>query len=112
MTNQEILEKAVQKALDRSLPYALITLSGKRLKDTSELNMWLDTGDISIEELIFNHAFAKALWNTANTTKVVYDIKIDNGRRMSKPIWLEDWQYHLQMMVIADDPIKYLGENI
>jgi len=22
------------------------------------------------------------------------------------------WQYHLQQMVIAPDPIKYLGENI
>ena len=22
------------------------------------------------------------------------------------------WQYHLREMVIADDPIKYLGENI
>jgi hypothetical protein len=24
----------------------------------------------------------------------------------------ENWQHHLQQMVIADDPIKYLGENI
>jgi len=31
------------------------------------------------------------------------------------PGYIDDapkWQYHLMLMVISDDPIKYLGENI
>lgn len=49
--------------------------------------------------IIFNHGFAKALWPGPNKNYPEYG-----------PEFLFEW--HLQRMVIAGDPIKYLGENI
>lgn len=46
--------------------------------------------------VIFNHDFAKAL---RGEKKIIVGM-------------IEPWKYHLQQMVIADDPIKYLGENL
>lgn len=58
-----------------------------------------------LEGIIFNHDFAKALWGECTTW-----VRSKSGRVTHLP--LDGWQYHLQQMVIADDPIKYLGENI
>jgi hypothetical protein len=46
-------------------------------------------------EVIFSHNFAKALWGEQRVNS------LEGG-----------WRWHLQNMVIADDPIKYLGEHI
>lgn len=52
------------------------------------------------------HDFAKALWGKnpmwSNDPMGAYN---DSPKE-------ENWQHHLQQMVIAEDPIKYLGENI
>lgn len=47
----------------------------------------LYTEVLNIHELIFNHEFAKTFWGEHN------------------------WKYHLQQMVLADDPVIYLGEH-
>lgn len=49
-----------------------------------------DKSKIRYYDIIYNHDFAKALWG-------------------EKPL---GWRYHLQMMVVADDPIEYLGEHL
>lgn len=53
---------------------------------------------------------AKALWGEEKwyTTGE----KVPEGRQALLHPTLEAWQYHLQQMVIAEDPIKYLEENI
>lgn len=78
MTNQEILTKAIEKAMQ--------------------------SGQISAEELIFNHDFAKALWPG-------WDLTPENAKLIGKPPRPVFHRY-LQEMVIADDPIKYLGEHL
>jgi len=51
---------------------------------------------------------AKALWG-----EEYIDTGVPNGA-----VWQEEnieelaWQYHLQNMVISEDPIKYLGDNL
>lgn len=100
MTNQEILTKAIQKAVAngwQGSPNYNITWSAKD-------NAWV-LPDTNYYSIIFNHDFAKALWGEEmiwwgfpDTTHKKYE--------------LLTWQYHLQQMVIADDPIKYLGEHI
>lgn len=57
----------------------------------------------SIEEVIFNQSFAMALWG-----EVVLPMAADPRRSVR----YERWKTHLQNMVIAPDPIKYLGEHI
>lgn len=51
------------------------------------------------------HDFARALWGDEGFTTT--------GLKCSKhPGVSRYWQYQLQQMVIADDPVQYLGENI
>lgn len=107
-TDQEILEEAIQKAVaggwvneDDTKPITL--------PDTGHVFLThglLDMPHIFFEvaELIFNPDFAKALWGEEWAHKLIDNVPL--GR--SNPAW----QYHLQQMVIANDPIRYLGENI
>lgn len=95
MTNQQILEKAIQKAVDNGYVSNYIKPRVEELIDSS-LHY----------AVIFNHDFAKALWpDSYHKGSVVYGLPpLEND--------VIAWQYHLQHMVIADDPIKYLGKNL
>lgn len=84
MTNQQILTKVIGKAIEGGWVIRSVTWIYKDSADE-----WLFINDGSVEKLIFNHEFARALW----------------GER-------ELAMFHLQQMVIKDDPIKYLGKNI
>lgn len=101
MTNQEILEKAIQKAVDGGWKQF-----GNDDWDAKE--MAAEAFDIrpsySIQEIIFNHDFAKALWGEC-TTWIRPNTK-------GKLIPNDGWQYHVQQMVINRNPVQYLGENI
>jgi hypothetical protein len=140
MTNQQILEKAIQKAIDagwlkptkKPIKSVVVQLEDgdcyiqfwRGMNDMA----WSETWD-SYHELIFNHNFAKALWpgylgyipgiNDDNNNNVEGYWKLMNAQDH----WGQDeggaaffkgklYEYHLQQMVIADDPIKYLGENL
>jgi len=74
MTNEEILEKAIEKAKE---------------------NGW-ETDIISVNPgyentFIFNHGFAKAFWGEIDSK--------ENGLA---------WQYHLKIMVLEEEPLKFL----
>lgn len=116
MSDAEILEKAIQKAVDGGwdffdkydgVGWEVITgLHGSALlmlKDESTL-----TGGVTgfdYQAIIFNHDFAKALWGERKILRnVPHGVEVDTSH--------PGWQYHLQQMVIADDPIKYLGDNL
>lgn len=97
MTHAEILEKAIQKAIDggwKADAVGMVTIIPKG---------WLEHDHY--KAIIFNHDFAKALWGI-NSEPISSDISKDS--ELIKSIW----QYHLQQMVIADDPVKYLGDNL
>lgn len=67
------------------------------------------------EALIFNHDFAKALWGVGRISKeATSPLEVERTPYTER---FKDWalplyQWHLQQMVIAPDPIKYLGEHI
>ncbi len=103
MTNQEILTKAIQKAIDGG--FVLFTHANNWSEYeivNGDYAKWL-IGMRSTPQLIFNHDFAKALWGEGSNG---YDRINKNGKA-----YTDHWQYHLQQMVIADDPIAYLGAN-
>lgn len=150
MATQEILEKAIAKAIDGGLT-GYWTDRYKSCQELDEME-YLTAGNnmehgMTIEKLIFNHDFAKALWGEQQPTTYeqhyipargypgehISKDKIEdssnsenwNCKRCSKawskcfdkPCNLVEegnigWKHHLQQMVIADDPIQYLGENI
>ena len=95
MTTKEILEIAIKKAI------------AEGYSGTYE-SVWINIGRFSDTlELIYNHDFAKALWGE----KLTNPIHIYENGNMAK-VQQTAWQYHLQRMVIADNPIQYLKDNI
>lgn len=136
MTDQEILEHAISKAIDggwsdhRGLEAIEFV---KATNFTVTLKGWVefvdeghtDESQTEIEyyfsEIIFNHDFAKALFGekTTNGGTIKYfptDYLTHEVIRFQPVLEAATnrpaWQYHLQQMVIADDPIKYLGDNL
>jgi len=79
--------------------------------------IWKSSEAIDIARLIYSHDFAKSLWGFNQVglydNDKWYNIQEDEDTPMMCPVSiLENWQYHLQQMVISDDPIEYLGENM
>lgn len=104
MTTAEILTKAIEKAIAggwHKNGYDTVVV-GNRLNiffhnECKEHRLEDFSKDYSPADIIFNHDFAKALWPGQIT-----------GPGFFGPLWY----FHLQQMVIADDPIEYLGDNI
>lgn len=113
MTNQEILTKAIEKAIDGGWIFFedCTLLPTKDWIIPNSFTVWNsylnDKVHIPQQCVIFNHGFAKALWGAGQQQGLKhYSIEKD------VVLPLKRWEYYLQQMVIADDPIQYLGENI
>lgn len=101
MTEQEILTKAIEKAITKGF-------DGRKFVDTE---LFYRLQDVGVYDVIFNHDFAKALWGEAELQGldlVMADPDLFTGAKGATHYW----RYHLQQMVISDDPIKYLGEHL
>lgn len=113
MSHAEILEKAIKRAEKNYWDFF-------DWKDADDFE-WCMTSDefgqplLQINGLndefyfhpnlvIFNHSFAKALWGDTWPTE-----KYSNGN--SKPMYAP-WEHRLREMVIAADPIEYLGKHL
>lgn len=113
MTNQQILEKAIQKAIGGG--WKALQLNGAEhwLEATPEhrtedVRMMIVIGSKthseSFRNTIYDHDFAKALWGE--------EMQNHEFRKKAFGEYRPAWQGHLMQMVIAEDPIKYLGENL
>lgn len=106
MTNEEILTNAIDKAIAGGWVDGNAAMS--QLSSTPK---WALGGQVPfVMAVIFNHDFAKALWGEEQEWNTA-ECEIDDGTGYSGYL-VPLWQGMLQQMVIADDPIKYLGENI
>lgn len=117
MTNEQILQKAIEKAMENGWDVW-------KLKTEEEFDWEIDrTVPISTRvwtpfmqiywkdfeqgncygannlEIIFSHDFAKAFWKPRDYAEE-FNQK-ENGT---------DWQYHLQQMVVEEEPLKYLEQ--
>lgn len=91
MTNEEILTKAIEKAVNNG--YLNHHESAKRTA-----SVWLQ--DCKLEHFIFDHKFARAFFPPPTV--------IEDNITWKTP----DWTHHLQQMVIQEDPIKYLEKYV
>lgn len=116
MTNQKLwkttgtdtrIRNVIQIAIDRGFDITSVT---HQFED-SDPEVLLDSLNLLsnpyVWMVIFNHDFAKALWGEEYIGWDISDVYFKKHRIASQA-----WQFHLQQMVIADDPIEYLGENI
>lgn len=85
MTDKEILTKAIDKVLKNGW---------QKDKVVAITNFFC----IKHRRLYLTHSFAKAFWG-----EMGYSILNQN---------INDWQYHLQQMVIEASPIQYLRQFI
>lgn len=125
MTNKEILERAISKAIDGGwnfhgiLPgkYEGIDLSNDVISGLPTITMqtiykgrvW-GIGAVPLFAVLYEHDFAKALWGEEHHGQEdYYSSKYNECSGMEN---LACWEYHLKQMVISKDPIKYLGANI
>lgn len=136
MTDKEMLEKAIQKAIDNGWDNSPI--DSMEWSDNDRAWRYDAIGGESwhyqtdLNTIIFSHDFAKALWpepakmyhgyirvRTSKNKHSIYKYftREDIMKENTVGYEIDDngtflWQYHLQQMVIDDDPIKYLEENI
>ena len=129
MSDQEILERVIQKALDRGWkPRSWKLEDGQELYDEEICNFDIYRYGIKkvtffnedavrffipVWEIIFNHDFAKALWGNGHSPTVVVSRYESTDTRKSYVTELGPmYMWHLQQMAIAADPVKYLGEQL
>ena len=113
MTDRSVLEKVINKALkngmspsvvDNGTFYQVYAMVKTRTGNTQMAN------GFSPEDcygLIFSHEFAKGFWGEE-------EIKIPpppKGERRAYVVAC-DWKYHLQKMVLEENPVDYLRKFI
>ena len=113
MTNEEILKSAIRKAQERGGWVFRIRYDDSSVKEFSD-DALLNQCRFMISEgihyrVIFSHNFAKAFWGDDEISVddiAPYALQNSEGNN----IWgtFIAWQYHLQQMVLSDDPIEYL----
>jgi hypothetical protein len=127
MNKEEIITRAATKAIangwredefrsDKRLKWPPTSIKVVEDRDYyANSGWWIESNEVrhlsaqicqsdGYEDLIFDHGFAKALWGEVRRIKHSPGLKVEYFAR--------DWQHHLQQMVVATDPIKYLGDNL
>ena len=87
MSNEEILRKVIEKAG--------WSHEGKDDSVRDRNGQFLFYSAYEYHKIIFSHEFAKAFWGT---------FYHEAGRKKG----FANWQYHLRIMVLEPEPLKYL----
>ena len=144
MTDQEILQKAIEKAVKNNWgafgfvngeskpdPQSFDKLGLSYDDETDIFTMWCseypEEGSIKASsfDIIFDHGFAKAFWGE-KSPREEFGEDMSTSELASKfnhsvmyvgdgeQSWFlgQMWEYHLQQMVLEENPIKYLAEFI
>lgn len=114
-SNQEILEKAIKKAIDNGFDGTRFWTVDFTPKGAAKAIY--KYRNPPYEQVVFSHDFAKALWGGGFSCPLCgavwpKDLIWCCDDRQTEDDKTPTWRYHLQMMVIAPDPIKYLGEHL
>lgn len=109
LTKKEVLEKALNLAIERGFKPWFKNWHVE-FPDNPQVVEPLDGGELRwhFKEVIFDHDFAKGLWGN-DTVPIKGEIL---GNEVNIALEAPSWAAHLQQMVIAEDPIAYLGEHL
>lgn len=129
MTNEEILQKAIEKAEKNGWdcfgyksvfdptndPYIRFKYIHTNGSFGLSIILWKEDQDgrdgysWSLKDIIFYHDFAKAFWGVLPHNIIgAYESRECTECKAYDPQTDKCWQHHLQKMVIEEDPIKYL----
>ena len=103
MTNSEILKLVIDKA--KLNGWNKIEQKGyiPVLREHYPMDIYLAIESNAYKIIIFDIDFAKAFWGT-NTNDAGY-AKESNYQKIER---VEEWEHHLQQMVLEPEPLKYL----
>jgi len=114
MTKEEILKKVIKRSTENGFEtYPSLGKNawvGPNLMNGSlmeEIN-WQDAME-NLNNIIFSHEFAKAFWSEEP------DIHSEfwcSEKNISFEGYIKLWQYHLQQMVLEEEPLDYLKKFI
>jgi len=113
MTKEEVLKAAIKKAILNGWKFGnyndseetdVLPIYQDDFTDAFLIKNKYSNYHFTTREIIFSHDFAKAFWG---------EEEIEDGtwcRRCgySKENTLPAWKYHLQRMVLCEEPLKYL----
>jgi len=95
MNNKQIITKALEKAVENGWDRPKWTLNAYG-------NRW-------VTDIIFSHDFAKAFWGKEYHKVSFPPNHTFNLERLEPGEYhCRSWEYHLQQLVLEEDPIKYL----
>ena len=92
MTNEQIFKKAIEKAVKNGW------------KNPHENTVWLQF----YYNDIFSHDFAKAFWGERYEWLYGKEYDKEMEKMLKETNEKQDWQYHLQQMVLEKEPLQYL----
>ena len=112
MNNEQILKKAIEKAVKNGCKTQFIKdwiETSFVLKDTDETDFHLYFG------IIFSHDFAKAFWGEEsiyNKEGMPREDKYKTYFYNANPENDIVWKWYLQLLVLEEEPLKYLEKFI
>jgi len=117
MKDKEVLQKAIEKAIQggyKDLKYPAkfdIKTTGKGFYEIYIMGLM----ELPMERFIFSHDFAKAFWGEREYASIWFEFKRHTNVDKDKidiSGGIQDWIYHLQQMVLEENPIDYLRKFI
>lgn len=119
MTDKEILQRAIEKAEKNNFDY---NWESQCYSYTSQYHCIQPIHLKYPELIIFSHDFAKAFWGEEicdeycpcnleyRVAKFIYvpDENYPDGIHRKYGQSMKNWEYHLQQMVLEEEPLKYL----
>jgi hypothetical protein len=120
LSDQEFLTRVIERAINCGwefplgedfLPINIIESTRGMTYSLYNYGAFEDWEEVSVELVIYNHEFAKALWGIKKIeVDNPPDIHVEEAPKFGCWYLGPAWKWHLQQMVIAEDPIQYLRE--
>ena len=118
MTNEQILKKAIEKAVENGFKFQQIwsglpedaffeIYDGDEAIHFSTKSKSMSSGgaegwSMAYNTFIFSHSFAKAFWGEADMI-----LELPNNEKLTM-VHTPAWEYHLQQLVLEEQPLKYI----
>lgn len=115
LSDSEVLTTCITRAIENGWtpPYldtpAVAGISFSDYKTRIRFGSIVGGETLAIEEVIFDHSFARSLWGDEWKTAEILD-RIPETDTYRIGTINPSWQFHLQALVVAPDRIQYLRE--
>jgi hypothetical protein len=115
MKDKEVLQKAIEIAMENSFKKPLNKVEVSEFNNKLNVLFWKGkwftiNESYRLEEVIFSHDFAKAFWGDNYSENITKYFEYENGCVEQESVL--NWVYHLQQMVLEENPIDYLRKFI